>query len=135
LLPPAIAPQIRPGRPPKGRLAEDGQIPERYQLKETPNPEYAQRTEWNARDSDGTVVFSINPTLSGGSKITVVLAQKHGRPVLHLSRESNTPSETLLAFIQTNHIRVLNVAGSRASEEPGVGEFVKTALAGSGLAF
>ncbi|MBV8100150.1 MAG: hypothetical protein JOZ31_13425 [Verrucomicrobia bacterium] len=29
---------------------------------------YLQRTEWNVRDSDATVLFSIQPTLSGGSK-------------------------------------------------------------------
>ena len=44
---------------PGGRLAEDGPIDARYQLKETPSANYTQRTEWNVRDSDGTVVFSI----------------------------------------------------------------------------
>jgi hypothetical protein len=39
---------------PKGRRAEDGTIDARYQLKERPGTEYDQRTEWNARDSDGT---------------------------------------------------------------------------------
>ena len=65
---------------PKGRLAEDGPIDARYDLKETPSSNYLQRTEWNARDADGTVVFSIGPTLSGGSKKTVSLAHKHGKP-------------------------------------------------------
>jgi hypothetical protein len=49
------------------RLAEDGPIDLRYQLEETPNSSYPQRTEWNARDSDGTVVFSIAAALTGGS--------------------------------------------------------------------
>ena len=44
---------------PRGRLAEDGPIDERYELTETPSHRYAQRTEWNVRDSDATVVFSI----------------------------------------------------------------------------
>src|ERR1022692_3703229 len=64
---------------PKGRRSEEGPIDVRYELKETPSTVYLQRTEWNARDSDGTVVFSIGPTLSGGSKKTVSLAQKHAR--------------------------------------------------------
>jgi hypothetical protein len=38
---------------------------------------YIQRTEWNTRDSDGTVVFSIAPVLSGGSKKTVALAHNY----------------------------------------------------------
>lgn len=71
---------------PKQRRSEDGPIEPKYQLKETPSTEYDQRTEWNARDSDGTVVFSVGETLTGGSKLTVEFAQKHGKPVLHLSR-------------------------------------------------
>ncbi|MGI8605082.1 MAG: YpsA SLOG family protein [Verrucomicrobiales bacterium] len=35
---------------PKGRLAEDGPIPDRYQLTETPTANYLQRNEWNVRD-------------------------------------------------------------------------------------
>ena len=40
---------------PKGRRSLDGRIPARYQLVETPTDSYLQRTEWNVRDSDGTV--------------------------------------------------------------------------------
>jgi hypothetical protein len=46
---------------PKGRKAEDGPIHPKYPLKETPSAAYLQRTEWNARDSDATVLFSIEP--------------------------------------------------------------------------
>src|SRR3974390_2292918 len=72
---------------PKGRLAEDGPIDPRYHLVETPSSQSCERTEWNARDSDGTVVFSIRPALSGGSSETVSQARKHRKPVLHVSRE------------------------------------------------
>jgi hypothetical protein len=40
-------------------------------LKETPSAAYLQRTEWNVRDSDATVLFSIEPTLTGGSLKTM----------------------------------------------------------------
>ena len=115
---------------PKGRLAEDGPIDVRYPLKETPSPNYVQRTEWNARDSDGTVVFSIGEVLTGGSKKTVELAEKHGKPVLHLSRSGGpaSPEQALLGFILEHNIKVLNVAGSRASKEPEVGAFVQEVL-------
>src|SRR5438105_2044217 len=59
---------------PRGRLAEDGRIEERYQLMETPSKDPIQRTEWNARDSDATLVFSIARQLTGGSRKTVELA-------------------------------------------------------------
>jgi predicted Rossmann fold nucleotide-binding protein DprA/Smf involved in DNA uptake len=69
---------------PAGRLAEDGPIASRYHLTETPGHDYAQRTEWNVRDSDGTVVFSIEAALKGGTKETIDFARKHGKEVLHL---------------------------------------------------
>ena len=56
---------------PKGRKAEDGPIDAKYPLKETSSSSYLQRTEWNVRDSDATVLFSILPALSGGSKRTM----------------------------------------------------------------
>jgi hypothetical protein len=46
---------------------------------------YLQRTEWNVRDSDGTVIFTIAAKLAGGSKRTVEFAHKHGKPLLHIS--------------------------------------------------
>src|ERR1039457_5001154 len=63
---------------PKGRKAEDGPLDERYQLTETPSSEYVQRTEWNVRDADGTVIFSIAKTLTGGSRLTADYAKKQG---------------------------------------------------------
>ncbi len=42
---------------PKGRKAEDSVISARYNLIETLSSKYCQRTEWNAGDSDGTVIF------------------------------------------------------------------------------
>jgi hypothetical protein len=116
---------------PKGRKAEDGHIDARYRLTETPSAGYVQRTEWNARDSDATVVFSIGKILSVGSKKTVDLARKHGKPVLHLSRANgvSVAEEALLRLIEEYNVKVLNVAGPRASKEPDVDAFVKEVLA------
>jgi hypothetical protein len=115
---------------PKGRLAEDGPIDRRYRLTETPGVDYPQRTEWNVRDSDGTVVFSIAPTLSGGSKKTVFLAHKLGKPVPRISRTGGPaePEMALRRFTQEHEVRVLNVAGPRASNEPDVAAFVRDVL-------
>jgi Circularly permutated YpsA SLOG family len=113
---------------PKGRKAEDGPIDAKYPLKETPSASYIQRTEWNVRDSDATVLFSIDLTLTGGSKKTVELARKHRKPWLHLCAREKSAAEELSAFVEQHRVRVLNVAGPRASSEPGVGEFVITVL-------
>jgi hypothetical protein len=89
---------------PRGLKSETGRIDACYPLQETPSSGYVQRTEWNIRDSDGTVVFSIAGTLSGGSRKTVFLAHKLGMPVLRLSRDCppTSPEQTRLKFIQTS---------------------------------
>jgi len=118
---------------PKGRRAEDGPIPAHYALQETDSANYLVRTEQNVIDSDGTVVFSIKPLLSGGSKKTADFARKHGKPLLHLHPGIETPGHELAAFIQTNGIKVLNAAGPRLSGEPRIAEFVLAALKAANL--
>jgi hypothetical protein len=115
---------------PEGRKAEDGSIGWHYQLKETPSSDDAQRTEWNVRDSDGTVIFSCGAALTGGSKKTAEFAKRQGKPCLHLSAKvhGDKAPEVLKKFIEEHQIKVLNVAGPRASKEPMVGEVVKAVL-------
>jgi len=115
---------------PQGRLAEDGRIGPGYVLRETPAPDYAQRTEWNVRDSDGTVIFSLEPILSGGSRATEVFAARLGRPCLHLSQQEDgaRAAERLCEFVERHSILVLNVAGPRSSSESGVASFVHAVL-------
>ena len=110
--------------------AQYGLIPPQYLLTETPSSSYLQRTEWNVRDSDGTVIFTVAAELAGGSKRTAEFAKKHGKPLLHLSERGSYESagERLAAFARENSIKTLNVAGSRGSKEPKVGWFVKEAL-------
>lgn len=111
---------------PRGRRREDGVIPKRFRLQETPSRGYLQRTQWNVRDSDGTVIFSIAARLKGGSKKTAELARKRRKPCLHLSAsERNVDHAAVLRqFIRQCRIRVLNVAGPRKSQEPTIGRFV-----------
>ena len=113
---------------PKGRKAEDGPIDAKYPLKKTPSAAYVQRTEWNVRNSDATVLFSIEPTLTGGSLKTVDFARKHQKPQLHLCARDHSAADKLRAFVRQNRVNVLNVAGPRVSKEPGVGEFVMRTL-------
>jgi hypothetical protein len=95
---------------------------------------YKYRTEANVRDSDGTAILSIRPTVNGGSLNTILFTQKLGRPYLHLSRDGRTdgracdPGKELRRFIKKNRIAVLNVAGSRDSEEPELAAWVKEVL-------
>jgi len=66
-------------------MAEDGPIGLWYQLKETPSNSYSQCTEWNVRDSDGTVIFTIKDRLKGGSRKTMRFAKELGKPWIHLT--------------------------------------------------
>lgn len=112
-------------------MAEDGTLPLRYALRETPSRKYAQRTEWNVRDSDATVVFSIAAEPQGGTRLTLMLASRLGKPVLHLSREVLTPeiaAMMLREFLNEHAVRTLNVAGPRASQEPEIAAFVTSVL-------
>ena len=114
---------------PKGRLAEDGAIPSKYHLSETPSADYAERTACNVRDSDGTVVFSTRERLTGGSLTALESAIKQSRPYLHLhAAHGERAGEMLSNWLNDQGIRVLNVAGPRSSEEPMIGEFVKEVL-------
>ena len=108
---------------PKGRRSEDGPIPSRYNLVETPLANYLQRTEWNVRDSDGTVVVTLGAKATGGSLATIRMVRRMGRPCLHLALRGigyQDPALLLQWFIQENRIAVLNVAGSRESKEAGI---------------
>jgi hypothetical protein len=105
---------------PKGRKTEAGRLPDRYRMCEMPTKSYALRTEQNVVCSDGTLIISHGP-LSGGSKYTQAMAAKHSKPYLHINLcESGDAkaAESAKAFVKENKIKILNVAGPRASEDP-----------------
>ena len=104
---------------PRGRRAEDGPLKEIYPLQETPSSDYPQRTRWNVRDSDGTVVL-YRGSLSGGSALTAELAKEHNKPCLVIDLGKDSLPEILLDWVKRYNIRTLNVAGTRESGSPGI---------------
>ena len=124
----AIANNIQQGDwCPAGRRAEDGVIPDLYCLRETPQRDYRQRTKWNVRDSDATLIITPTAELTGGSLFTQEWAQKISRPCLHVFRCNEWP-EWIRIFFETNSIAILNVAGPRSSGAPGIEQFVHEVL-------
>ena len=102
-----------------------------YQLVETPSANYLQRTEWNVRDTDGTVVFTMTKEVTGGSLRTVEFARKHKKPCFHISKSSGNytdPALKLQRFVSEHGIKRLNVAGSRGSKEPDLHRWVMKVL-------
>lgn len=126
---------------PRGRKAEDGTIPARYDLVETESSGYPARTEQNVVDSHCTVVFTYGrPT--GGSKKTVSLAEKHARACLCVdlaAMDDDAAARTVLEWLHPGGLMmegvpvpppnpVLNVAGSRESKAPGIQERVRNVM-------
>jgi len=104
------------GSCPKGRRAEGGPIPDRYLLKETPSPFYPQRTKWNVRDADGTLVLTIGRP-DGGTALTIKLARRLKKPHRVVNLGGNPAIEPVRGWIQANQLQVLNVAGPREKDE------------------
>lgn len=116
---------------PKGRRAEDGAIPRKYRLRETESPAYAARTEQNVLAGHGTVVFTFGPP-QGGSALTIKLARRHRKPVVHIDLAKESPGDAvkrLRAWIEDNGVSILNVAGSRESNAAGMEKLVHRIVA------
>jgi hypothetical protein len=105
---------------PKGRKTERGPLPSKYRLQEMPTTSYPARTEQNVKESDGTLIIS-HGELTGGSDFTREMAEKHNKPWMHVDANQLSIEATVQvvqAWIRGNEIRVLNVAGPRASKDP-----------------
>jgi hypothetical protein len=85
------------------------------------------------RDSDGTLVLLCGAP-SGGTALTLELARRYRRPCLRVDLEGADPA-SVRGWLARHRIRVLNVAGPRESERPGVERracaFLERVLGGS----
>ncbi|NIR28363.1 MAG: molybdenum cofactor carrier [Gammaproteobacteria bacterium] len=104
---------------PRGRRAEDGPIPDAYPLRETTSSDYRERTQRNVVESDATLIIA-RGALSGGTALTRDLAQRAGRPCLLLDLGSEPRVEPIREWLRAHDVRVLNVAGPRESQQPGI---------------
>lgn len=112
---------------PRGRRAEDGRISSRYPLRETPSEDYEQRTEWNVRDADGTLIIGRGePT--GGTALTIELAKKVRKPLLLRDLDDEQDVNSVRAWISQHRLRSLNIAGPRESTAPGIYDDAMTLL-------
>ena len=121
---------------PRGGWAEDFAAPpgllERYpRLTETPSPAPAQRTAWNVRDSAATLIIvgSEGLDVSPGTKLAVTCAETFERPCYVADLASPDACRDAAAWLArllestqraVGHSLVLNVAGPRESESPGI---------------
>ena len=103
---------------PRGRRAEDGPIDPHYPLVETPSPDYLERTDWNVRDSDGTLIVARRP-LSGGTALTERYARRRGKPCQVAHPDEAGAVDAVRRWIEDHAIATLNVAGPRESSGTG----------------
>lgn len=112
---------------PKDRRAEDGRIDHRYPLRETPSPDYAQRTEWNVRDSDGTLIIA-REALTGGTALTRRFVRRHHKSCIVVNPNDEAAVARIGQWLEDEGICTLNIAGPRESQDPGIGEAAATLL-------
>lgn len=112
---------------PRGRLAEDGPIPDSYPLIETGSEDYAERTRRNVRDSDATLILTIG-TPSGGTALTVDEAAKIDRPSLVVDLTWPFEPGVIRQWLVRHRVVTLNIAGPRESGNPGIYKLARAAL-------
>lgn len=103
---------------PAGRWAEDGAIDARYPLRETPSADPDERTEWNVRDSDGTLLLIAGA--SPGTELTREVARRLDRPLFAWPADAVEDVGLFRRWLQVHGIQTLDVAGPRESEAPGI---------------
>ena len=124
---------------PPGRESESGKIPSLFPLNETPQecsesaPQVprSQRTEWNVRDSDATLILkpaNTNIISDPGSDWTMKSATFYQRPVLACDPNEKKTETEIIEWIFKNKITVLNVSGPSEKTAPGIGDKVHSLL-------
>ena len=108
---------------PAGGWAEDlteppGVLAVFPELRPTPSHDPAERTRWNVRDSDATLVLTRGGVTSRGTALTVEIAEELGRPHLVADVADVDAVRAWISGFATP--LVLDVAGPRESEVPGI---------------
>ena len=119
------------GWAPRGREAEDGKIPLKYQLLELDHGGYRQRTRRNVEDSNGTLIIN-RDALDGGTLATQVFAQRLNKPFLVVQLDHGVTGQvvaSIIDWLRKHEIKTLNVAGPRESKRPGINGLTRALLA------
>lgn len=129
---------------PCGGWAEDAQVPPgvlaHYPLlRETPSADPAQRTEWNVRDSDASLILidAGGVAVSIGTALAQRLAARYDKPLLAVDvgamNALDETSQWLRALVAAHEGGTpfrLAIGGPRESEAPGVYAKARALLAG-----
>lgn len=107
---------------PKYYRTLDGNKPEykeMFNAVEHSSTSYADRTEDNVFISDGTVRFFYKST-SAGERCTLNAIRLHGKPYFDVDFNKDNDVDAFLVWLNSNSIKVLNVAGNSEQTAPGI---------------
>jgi hypothetical protein len=121
---------------PPGRECESGVIPAEFPLRETererssetPDVPRSQRTEWNVRDSDGTLVLqggnrSGRPTTDdSGTAWAIECSARYKKPLLVCGVDDPRAAEKIWQWLIEFRIETLSVGGPSEGMSPGIGD-------------
>jgi hypothetical protein len=88
-------------------------------MRETPSPEYPNRTRWNVRDADATLILSRGPA-DRGTALTKEIAQRMHKPLLIIDLDKRLDLPAIREWLASHAVNVLNIAGPRESSQPGI---------------
>lgn len=88
---------------------------------------YAARTRENIARSDGTLL--IGPYQNGGSRLTYNVAVQMNKPLFLVGYPDHQADAAAFGqWLAHHHIQILNVAGNRESQSPGIAGFTRSFL-------
>jgi Circularly permutated YpsA SLOG family len=116
---------------PPGRVCDDGVIPNSFPLEATPEdrspdrPDIprSQRSEWNVRDSDATLILwpSALHVADSGTRWTAECASRYQKPLLTCDPADPAQVVRVQDWTSQHRIATLNVAGPSEASSPGIG--------------
>jgi hypothetical protein len=121
-------------------VATGGWMPKGFLTEERPRPEFADqfgatemptecllyRTEQNVLVADATVWFGV--TTTRGAQETIGACHRFGKPCMPIYPGASFEPSHVASWILENKVAILNVAGNRESDEPGIGGRVERFL-------
>jgi len=98
------------------RKTDEGIIPDKYSVKESPDVGFSDRIEKNVLESDATVILT-HGSLTIGLKIVKEYAEKHNRPYLHVDLNENPlnlASALIRKWMMNNQLEAIYFTGSKS---------------------
>lgn len=106
---------------PKGRKSEKGTIPFKYPMVEIESEKEEDRTRKNVLESDATIIVEDETELQNGTLETIKYCKQYSKSVLIYNVIYDPINyEMFQNWLVENKVKVLNVAGNRSSDSPGI---------------